>query len=564
MGVYDDTDSAPRITLIALTKNSPATRAEGASRPKLHIPTPGTQHDHGIGAAHRRRVGRRVTARSTRRTRSRYCEVQLAQPVRRASRTARPGRGRGTADGPSCGGSDRGTRCPARRGAVPRRWRGTRGRPGRRRSARRAAGRVEASPRTTGASRAASTRARGVGERAIVVDRRSERVSRDRVSREELLGLLDQLERRGLALVARRAPADHAVAAEHRHRRASDACRAKSREREPELEPGAPPGEPPHVVAEALGHEPLTVGGGRQRDHRVGMEVVDVVDVDERVQRRVDRRHRATVAEPARGVARRRCRPRARPQSCSRSSARTRSRSSRARPASVSVPRSPPEPFTASTRVGAPVTGSASVTLADVFPPAKFVTRLSAPSRWERASSSSKATVDRASDMFDILESNKFAHQRDGTSGGLAKRVAIRSSEHSNQPVRALCRCACDDAVASAVVGLARPAGDLGEPESVEREPGCQIWGPSPRSVYRSIAVAPRSGSVQSFPSCMTSAWRMVISVPAGPSTVTSTTPTRFWPKSTIVPPLGDSKTSDGSAAFRDPYRRRAAGRSTW
>ena len=32
------------------------------------------------------------------------------------------------------------------------------------------------------------------------------------------------------------------------------------------------------------------------------MEVVDVVDVDERVQGRVDRGHRATVAEPARGV----------------------------------------------------------------------------------------------------------------------------------------------------------------------------------------------------------------------------------------------------------------------
>ncbi len=41
MGRYDDTDSAPRITLTAFTKNSPATRAWCASMPKLHIPTPG-------------------------------------------------------------------------------------------------------------------------------------------------------------------------------------------------------------------------------------------------------------------------------------------------------------------------------------------------------------------------------------------------------------------------------------------------------------------------------------------------------------------------------------------
>ena len=74
-------------------------------------------------------------------------------------------------------------------------------------------------------------------------------------------------------------------------------------QREAELEPGSHPGEPPHVVTEALGHEPLAVGGGRERDHRVGMQVVDVVEVDERVQWRVDRRHRATVAESAGAIA---------------------------------------------------------------------------------------------------------------------------------------------------------------------------------------------------------------------------------------------------------------------
>ena len=60
------------------------------------------------------------------------------------------------------------------------------------------------------------------------------------------------------------------------------------------------------------------------------------------------------------------------------------------------------------------------------------------------------------------------------------------------------------------------------------------------------MASAFLSGSVQSSPSCRTSAWRIVISVPAGPFTASSTTPTRFWPKSTIVRPLGDVRISDG------------------
>ena len=46
---------------------------------------------------------------------------------------------------------------------------------------------------------------------------------------------------------------------------------------------------------------------------------------------------------------------------------------------------SPPDPLTASTRVGTPVIGSSRVTFADVLPPAKLVTRLSAPSRLDRA-----------------------------------------------------------------------------------------------------------------------------------------------------------------------------------
>jgi hypothetical protein len=51
-------------------------------------------------------------------------------------------------------------------------------------------------------------------------------------------------------------------------------------------------------------------------------------------------------------------------------SARSRSSRKTASPASVSVPRSPPEPLTHSSRVGSPVTGSTASPLAEVLPPA--------------------------------------------------------------------------------------------------------------------------------------------------------------------------------------------------
>src|SRR5208283_3325467 len=53
-------------------------------------------------------------------------------------------------------------------------------------------------------------------------------------------------------------------------------------------------------------------------------------------------------------------------------------------PASVIDPRSPPLPFTASTRTDLPLNGSGSSILELVFPPPKLVMRKSAPSRFER------------------------------------------------------------------------------------------------------------------------------------------------------------------------------------
>ena len=229
--------------------------------------------------------------------------------------------------------------------------------------------------------------AHGIGEGGHRVDRRTERHS-CAVRSEELLGLFDQPERRRFTLVAGRAPADHPVATEHRARRVGMYVTEGS-QREPQLEPGTLPLEPSHVVTEALGHESLAVSGRRERNHRVGMQVVDMVEVDERVQRGVDRGHRTTITETARRVRRH-------------DVVLVRSRSmpllervdpvehEEGEPRLGEGSEVSPEPFTASTRVGTPVTGSSDVSLADVLPPAKFVTRLSAPRRWERASSSSR------------------------------------------------------------------------------------------------------------------------------------------------------------------------------
>ena len=138
---------------------------------------------------------------------------------------------------------------------------------------------------------------------------------------------------------------------------------------EAELEAGAAPRHPHDLVAEDLRRELLAVGGGRDGDARVGVQVVDVRRVDEAVHGRVDRRGRAALAvqrvvergdhlvlavdagvdvderthavEAQHGEAR-----------------------------SVRVPRSPPEPLTQSSSTGSPVTGSVSVPLAEVLPPA--------------------------------------------------------------------------------------------------------------------------------------------------------------------------------------------------
>ena len=82
---------------------------------------------------------------------------------------------------------------------------------------------------------------------------------------------------------------------------------------------------------------------------------------------------------------------------------------------------SPPEPLTQSTGVGLPVNGSSCVSLAEVLPPPKLVTRLSAPSRFERYSSSSGGLSWRA-----WLSSHRLGSSRESASDGSSAVLVMR------------------------------------------------------------------------------------------------------------------------------------------
>ena len=106
---------------------------------------------------------------------------------------------------------------------------------------------------------------------------------------DELLGGVDDLQRAGLALLARGAPGGDAVTAED----AADGLGVGAGhlgDVQAELEPGTAPRHPDDAVAEALAGQGLAVGGSGQGDAGVGVEVVDVRGVDEAVHGGVDAR----------------------------------------------------------------------------------------------------------------------------------------------------------------------------------------------------------------------------------------------------------------------------------
>ncbi len=137
----------------------------------------------------------------------------------------------------------------------------------------------------------------GLGQRLEAGHDGTERVGLA-VLGEEPLGGADDVERAGLALLGRVAPGGDAVAAEDH----ADRLRVVPLDLgdvETELEARPAPVHPRHPVAEALLGERLAVGGGRERDAGVGVQVVDVRGVDEAVHRGVDRRCRAAAAVQA-------------------------------------------------------------------------------------------------------------------------------------------------------------------------------------------------------------------------------------------------------------------------
>ncbi len=143
----------------------------------------------------------------------------------------------------------------------------------------------------------------GLGERLEAGAHRAERVLASlgelgRARRDERLCGVDDLQRARLALVGRVTPRGDAVPTED----AADRLRVGRLDRgdvQAELEPGTAPGHPHHPVAEHLAGQRLAVGGGRERDPGVGVQVVHVRGVDQRVHRGVDARRRTPLAVQA-------------------------------------------------------------------------------------------------------------------------------------------------------------------------------------------------------------------------------------------------------------------------
>ena len=112
------------------------------------------------------------------------------------------------------------------------------------------------------------------------------------------LGGLDDPERVRLGLLRRVAPRGDAVPAEDAADRVGVRCLDRG-DVEPELEAGATPRHPDDLAAEDLLRELRAVLGRRDRDARVGMQVVDVRGIHEAVHRGVDRRGCAALAVQA-------------------------------------------------------------------------------------------------------------------------------------------------------------------------------------------------------------------------------------------------------------------------
>ena len=136
-----------------------------------------------------------------------------------------------------------------------------------------------------------------LGERSVTIDETAEWV-RPPVLGDERLGAPDHVETAVLALVARLAPRRQPVAAQDAADRGR-ICSMQGRDVEAELEAGSAPVDPQHLVTEAALGQLRTIDRGREGDDRVGMEMVDVHRIDERMHRRIDARRRGAATEEA-------------------------------------------------------------------------------------------------------------------------------------------------------------------------------------------------------------------------------------------------------------------------
>ena len=112
------------------------------------------------------------------------------------------------------------------------------------------------------------------------------------------LGGADDVEGVAFALLAGLAPGRDAVSAQDDPERFGVGV-ADGGDVESQLEARTAPGRPQHLVAEDGARQGLAVRGGRQRDARVGVQVVDVLAADQSVHGGVDRRRGAPLAEEA-------------------------------------------------------------------------------------------------------------------------------------------------------------------------------------------------------------------------------------------------------------------------
>ena len=203
--------------------------------------------------------------------------------------------------------------------------------------------------------------------------------------RDELADLVDQRDGSQIALALRLSPREQAVAAKY------DAvavwivayCLAKHK---PEFKAGTLPWNPYKRVVELaieFVHLGLAVRRCGQRDAPVGMQMVDVRKGKKSVQRRINRCGHRIIAEGARGIHRHHI-----VFGFNALIAALEGEQffliERGKSARFILPRSPPEPLTQITSTFSPVSGSVSMILELVLPPAKLVMRRSDPSRFDR------------------------------------------------------------------------------------------------------------------------------------------------------------------------------------